>query len=452
MNIIVVGCGKVGETLCEHLVNENNDVTIIDTDASRVSHLCSQLDIIGIVGNGASITILNEANIEKADLFIAVTDYDEVNLLCCLIAKKTSKCHTIARVRNPIYHNEHDFIRKELGLSMIINPDYIAATEIARILRLPQAIEINTFAKGRVELLKYKIVENTVLDGLVLKRLQATMHCNILVCAVERGSELIIPNGDFKLKGNDYISFVASPLESNKFFATMNINTSSVKNTMIIGAGRIAYYLCQQLLSTGIKVKVIEQKHETCEKFCLEFPHATIIQGDGTDKELLIEEGIAKTDSFVTLTSFDEENVMLSLFAKSQGHAKLVTKVKRSIFDEIIQDMDLGSIIYPQSLCASYILQYVRALKNSDRSNSIETLYKIINGKAEALEFLIKDNSPILNIPLEDLKLQKGILIACINRKSKIIIPNGEDRILKGDTVIVISQSKRLNDIKDILQ
>ena len=177
MNIIVVGCGKVGETLCEHLVNENNDVTIIDTDASRVSHLCSQLDIIGIVGNGASITILNEANIEKADLFIAVTDYDEVNLLCCLIAKKTSKCHTIARVRNPIYHNEHDFIRKELGLSMIINPDYIAATEIARILRLPQAIEINTFAKGRVELLKYKIVENTVLDGLVLKRLQATMHC-----------------------------------------------------------------------------------------------------------------------------------------------------------------------------------------------------------------------------------------------------------------------------------
>lgn len=451
VKIIIIGCGKVGETLAAVLSQEGNDITIIDKREEVVESLCNEYDIMGVVGNGASYSEQREADIEHADLMIAVTGSDELNLLCCLIAKKAGNCHTIARVRNPEYNSELRFIQEELGLALVINQELAAAMEIARVLKFPSAIEIDTFAKGRVELLRFKIPEGSILDDLTLNEMHNKIKCSVLVCAVERSGEILIPKGDDTLKSGDVISIVATVKDQGIFFNKIGIHTNRVRNVMIVGGGEIAYYLGKMLTSAGIQVKILEKKLERCEELCEMLPKATIIHGDGTNKHLLEEEGISGTEGFVALTDFDEENVILSLYAKKCGCRKIVTKINRFVFEEVIDSLELDTTIYPRDITAEYILQYVRAMKNSIGCN-IETLHRIIDNKAEALEFIVRDNFQMKDITLQELPIKPGILVACINRNGQIILPRGRDVMQEGDTVVVITAQKGLNDINDIFQ
>ena len=452
MEIIIVGCGKVGVTLAEQLVMEGHNVVMVDTSAERLQSISEDIDAIKLVGNGASITTQMEAGIQTADILIAVTGSDEMNLLCCLIARKAgNNCHTIARVRNPVYSNEINFIKEQLGISMIINPELAAATEISRILRFPSAIKIDSFAKGKVELLKFKIKPEFHLDGLSVMDVDSQLRCDVLISGVERGDEVAIPDGRFVLKDGDIVSIIASPRNSAEFFRKIGIQTNQVNNTMIVGGGTIALYLARQLTNMRIKVKIVEKDRKRCDILNELLQNALVINGDGTDRRLLMEEGLQKAESFVTLTNMDEENVFLSLFAKDNSKAKLVTKVNRIAFDELISNLDIGSVVYPKYITADYILQYVRAMQNSIGSN-VETLYHILDGRAEALEFTIREDSEVTNVPLMDISLKKNLLIGCINRGGEVHIPRGQDSIQKGDTVIVVTSQRGLHDIRDILK
>ena len=452
MKIIIVGCGKVGATLAEQLSGEGNDIVVIDPNYEKVQAISNAFDILGVAGSGSSHSVQVEAGIESADLLIAVTGSDELNLLCCLIAKKAGNgCQTIARVRSPEYNQELRFIQEELGLAMVINPEYAAAMEMARILRFPSAIKIETFAKGRVELLQFRVAENSMLDEMRIADMDARIRCNVLVCAVVRGEQVLIPDGNFVLKKKDIVSIVAPPKTASQFFKKIRVQTNQVRNTLIVGGSTTAYYLAKQLLAMGIDVKIIDKSRERCEILSEELPKATIICGEGTDQDILMEEGMTRMDSFVTLTNVDEENVLLSLFARERTPGmKIITKVNNTTFDEVINKLDLDSIIYPQYVTAEYIVRYVRAMKNSIGSN-VETLHRIIDNKAEALEFLVRDNFRGKDIPLQELPIKPDVLVACINHMGKIILPRGKDVMRLGDTVIVITVKKGLNDINDIL-
>ena len=451
MNIIIIGCGKVGTTLAEQLVKENHNVVMVDNSLERVQSVSEDIDAIKLVGNGASIAIQMEAGVQNADILIAVTGSDELNLLCCLIARKAGSCHTIARVRNPVYSREINFIKEQLGISMIINPEMAAATEISRILRFPSAIKIDTFAKGRVELLKFKLKPEFGLNGLTVMDVDVHLHCNVLFVGVERGEEVFIPDGKFVLQDGDMVSIIAAPESSAEFFHKIGVQTNQVKNALIVGGGTIAYYLSQQLYSMKIKVKLVEKSRERCDYLVEHLERVMVINGDGTDRKLLMEEGLKNAEAFVTLTNMDEENVFLALYAKDNSNAKLVTKVNRIAFDELISRMDLGSLIYPKYITADYILQYVRAMQNSIGSN-VETLYHILDGHAEALEFVIREESAVTGIPLMNISLKENLLIGCINRGGEVHIPRGQDCIMKGDTVVVVTSQKGLHDIRDILR
>lgn len=451
MRIIIVGCGKVGRTLTEQLSDENHDVTVVDTNPQVVQDVTNNFDVMGVVGNGASYLVQMDAGVEDADLLISVTASDELNLLCCLFAKKAGNCKTIARVRNPLYSHEVNFIKKELGLSMIINPEYAAATEIARILRFPSAIKIDTFAKGRVELMKSIIDQNSPLCGESLSNVAKKIKADVLVCAVERGKDVVIPNGDFVFEENDVISIVASPTEARDFFKQTGVETHQVKNALIVGGGTIAYYLAEHLLNMGIRVKIIEKDYKRCETLSELLPSAMIIHGDAANQDVLFEEGIEHCEAFVSLTGIDEENIFLSLFAQQSSKAKIITKINRITFDEIINNFHLGSLIYPKYITSEYILQYIRAMQNSLGSN-IETLYRIIENKVEALEFHIGEDVMIPDETLENLPIKKNILIAAINHNGKTIRPNGHSKIHAGDNVIVVTTLKGLQDIDDIFE
>lgn len=450
MNIIIIGCGKVGITLAELLSAEHHDIVLVDESNQKLQSIPEALDALRVLGNGASINTLMEAGVDAADILIAVTGSDELNLLCCLIAKKAGKCHTIARVRNPIYNKEIEFIKEKLGISMIINPELTAASEISRLLRFPSAIKIDTFAKGRVELLKFRIRPEFKLNEMPIHQF-GKVHNNVLICAVERGNEITIPDGNFVLKDNDVLSIVSSPKNAADFFRSIGLKTNQVRNTLIVGGGKIAYYTAKFLQEMKIDVRIVEISQTRCDELSELLPNATIIHGDGTDKQLLLEEGLAEAESFLTLTSLDEENILLSLYAQANSKAKLVTKVNKIAFTDIINNLDIGSVIYPKYLTADYILQYVRAMQNSIGSN-VETLYQILDNRAEALEFAIREKSAVTDIPLSELTLKKNLLIGCINRHGKIRIPRGQDSIQVGDTVIIVTTQKGLHDIQDILR
>ncbi len=452
MKIIIVGCGKLGQKLAEKLSQENlHDITVIDPRYSVVQDVTNQYDIMGVCGSGTSIDTLTEAGVEDSDILISVTGSDELNLISCLVAKKVGNCQTIARVRKPEYIKEVHLFKEDLGLAMIINPELTAANAIARILHFPSAIQIDTFSKGRIEILKFRILEGSVLNNLKIMDMASKLGCDILVCGVERGEEAFIPDGNFVMKQGDFISIVSTVSNATKFFKKVNIPTGSVKNTIIVGGGPISYYLASRLLQSGVEVKIIEQNQEKCDALCQALPKATIIKGDGTEKKLLLESGLTHADSFVPLTNIDEENVILSLFAKSCSDAKLVTKINRIEYDDVVGGLDLGSIIYPKDLTAEYIVKFVRAMHNSIGSN-IETMHLILEGKAEALEFHITDSSPVTDITLEKLDTKDNTLIACIIRSGQVITPRGSDMILPGDNVIVVTTHKGFNDIGDILR
>ncbi len=448
MNIIIVGCGKVGEELAHRLNDEGDNITVIDVDSTKVNDVTSRLDVLGVTGNGATHLVQQEAGIRDADLLIAVTGSDELNLLCCLIAKKEGNCQTIARVRDPQYSTEAPYLKEELGLAMVINPEFQAAAEIARVLRFPSAIKIDTFAKGKVDLMKFRLPENCVLTGCSVKEIATKLKCDVLVCTVERGDEAFIPNGEFVFGEKDIISIIASPANANAFFRKIDYKINQVKDCMIAGGGDVAYYLCRILKKAGISLKLIEKDPKRCEKLCTALPEVTVICGDAADQQILLEEGLENANSFAALTNLDEENIMLSLFARVKGCKKLVTKINRIDFFDVIKQLDLDSIIYPKNITSELIVSYVRAMKNTIGSN-VQTVYSIIKGKAEAAEFLIKDTSPVLGKPLMDLKFKPNVLVAVILRGNRVIIPRGSDVIEKNDSVIVVSDI-RPHDISDI--
>lgn len=451
LNIIIVGCGKVGTTLIEQLVKEGHDITIIDKNSDKVQEIASYYDIMGLVGNGASYSVQMEAGIEHADLIIAVTNSDELNLLCCTVAKQVGNCAAIARVRTPDYSREVGYLQEKLGLAMIINPELEASKEAARILYLPTALEVNSFAHGQAELIKFKIPDGNLLGGMTIADLGRTLAPEIVICAIERNGEVYIPSGDFLMQTGDIVSFVSTRKKGKEFLETVGFNTHQVKDTMIIGGGKAAYYLAKQLIAMGISVKIIENDRARCEELSILLPKAIIINGDGTDQELLREEGISYAQSFVALTGIDEENILLTLHARQVSDAKVITKINRITFKDVISRLDLGSVVYPRYITSEAIIAYVRAKKNSMNSN-IETLYHMFDHRVEAIEFRVGEKSAVTDIPLMNLNLKKNLLISFINRNGTILIPSGQDCIKVGDTVMIVTTYTGFHDILDILQ
>ncbi len=450
LNIIIVGCGKVGTTLVEELSQEGHAITIVDKDYQNVQTIANMYDVMGICGNGASYSVLKEAGIEGTDLIIAVTASDELNLLCCTVAKRVGNCAAIARVRNPEYNKEIGYLRDKLGLAMIINPEYEAAIEAARILYMPSALEVNTFAHGQAELIKFKIPEGNILDGMTIKDISSHIDTKILICAVERNGEVYIPDGNFTLVAGDIASFVSSRKKVKEFLVTIGFKTNKVKDTMIIGGGKSTYYLAKRLLRNGISVKIIESDRSRCEELSKLLPKAIIINGDGTDEDLLKEEGIEYVESFVPLTGIDEENILLTLYARQVSGAKVITKINRINFRDVINTLDLGSVVYPKYITAEAIIAYVRA-KNASKDSNIETLYHMFDHRVEAIEFRVDDESSVTDIPFKDLHLKKNLLVSFINRNGDIIIPSGNDCIRLGDTVMIVTTHTGFYDIQDIL-
>ncbi len=450
MKIIIVGCGQVGETLAAELGGEGNNITVIDLSSTKVNAITSKLDVMGVVGNGATPTIQKEAGIDTADLLIAVTNSDELNLLCCMIAKRHGKCRVIARLQNPEYSSESAYLKDELGLAMVINPEHAAAEEIARVLRFPAANKIETFAKGRVELLKFRLPENSSIIGLSVKDVVIKLRCDVLVCTVERENETYIANGDFVFEGRDVVSIISSPKKAANFFKKINMERHSTKNVIIVGAGETSHYLCETLRKSGMSIKVIDNDLELCENFSSIHEEVTVIHGDETDRELLVEEGISDADAFVAMSDYDEQNIFLSLFAKNSGKVKIVTKINKPEYDDIIKYLDIDTTVYPKSITSDMIVRYVRAMKNLPGSN-VETMYNFIKGEVEATEFIVRESSPIIDTPLSKLKFKENVLVAAILRDKSVIIPRGNDMIKPGDAVVIVSKILGLGDISDVI-
>ena len=451
MNIIIVGCGRVGQSLAEKLNHDGNDVTVVDLSADKVQLLAERYDVMGVVGNGASQSVLQEAGIEEADLLISVTNSDELNLLCCLLAKKQGNCQTIARVKNPDYSQEAAYFKDGLGLAMIINPEYAAAEDIARVLRFPSAIQIEPFAKGNVEIIKFKLPADSPLVGVSVKDFMMKSHTDVIVCTIERGEEAYIANGNFVFAEKDVVSIIASPKSANEFFIKINYKGHTVKNALIAGGGVVTHYLCEILERSSISLKVIERTLSTCEELAAKWPKMTVIHGNASNRELLMEEGLAQADAFVALCGLDAENIMLSLYAKDAGCKKQITALNYIEYDGVFNRLDLDTTISFKDITSDIILRYVRATKNAKGSN-VETLYNLIQDKVEAAEFIIKENSPIAGIALKDLKLKNDVLIASISRGNEVIMPRGSDVIQTGDAVVIVSKHLALHDVADVLR
>ena len=450
MDIIIVGCGKVGSALAEVLSEEHN-VTVIDKNEEVIDSIVNDLDVMGIAGNCLQTDVLEEANVDKANIFIAVTNSDEVNILSCLIAKKMKARHCVARVRNPEFDKQLVFMREELGISMMVNPDYNAANEIAKVLRYPEAINIESFAKGRVDLAEIRITSGSILDGVALSQLTRRLRLDVLICAVQRGDELLIPNGNFTLRSGDKIHMTASHSNMVKFFKSISAayREKRVKSAVLIGGGRVAYHLAQQLIEMGVKVKIIEIDRNRCLQLSDRLNKVDISCADGTDHDILREERVYDADAVVTLTGIDEENILLSLLAKNNGVDKVVTKVNRMSLMQLSDSLALDSIISPKSITVNQILQYVRARQNS-LGNSVTTLYGLVKDRLEAIEFVVRDKKDYVDIPLKKLKLRSGILIASIVRGNDLIIPKGDDCLRVNDSVVVVTTNKGMHDLSNI--
>jgi trk system potassium uptake protein TrkA len=453
MNITIVGCGKFGSTLAERLSGEAYDITVIDTDLNKLRRVTDNYDVIGYSGNGTSFKSLEEAGIAHTDVLIAVTGKDEVNLLCCVVAKKGNpKITTIARVRDITYYQERSYLQQSLGISMIINPEMTAANEIARLLRTPNAIDISTFAKGRAELLTFNLEGRNPLIDLPLTRMNAKLGTDILVVAVERSSQAIIPRGNFVFQAGDKVSIAGSPRSTARFFQKIGLSKGQVENVFIVGGGEIGYYLAAQLCETNLSVKILESDAARCEELSELLSDAMVIQGSSVNRDTLMEEGLEDAHAVVSLTNMDEENMMLSIFASTcNPSAKLVTKVRRMPFTEVLKRLNLGSVICPKELTAQHIVQFIRAMQNS-RGSNVETLYRILDNKIEALEFRLQAPSAVLDTPLQALPLRDDLLISTIIRSGHTFNPRGTDCLKLGDSVIVVTSHSGLKDITDILR
>ena len=453
MNIIVVGCGKVGRMLASKLNSEGHNVTMVDQDGARLKSFVSKYDIMGVVGNCATHTTLEEAGIKKADIMIAVTGSDELNMLSCVIANRYNGVRTIARVRDNAYFDEASYLRDELGISLIINPEYNTAKEIASILNFPSAISIEPFFGGKVEILKFRLPEGNRLVGMTVKDAATTFKLKVLIAVVERGDEVFIPGGDFAFEERDIISIVTTPRTAMTFFKKIDLDTEAAKSVMILGGDQTSYYLADMLEGSGMDVKVVEREYDTCVRFANDFDYLTVINADPADKDVLFEEGVSRADALVALTDKDEDNILLSLFAKNAGNRKVITRVARVDYDGIIDNFDIDSIVYPKDMTSDTVTRYVRGMVGK-RGDEMNALYNLIPGVVEVCEFKITVESSFVGVPLQQLngKLKNGVLIAAIRRGGSIILPRGGDSILVGDSVIVVAKELSLKKFRDILK
>lgn len=450
MKIVIVGDGKVGYTLTKRLSQEGHDIVVIDNNRSVLLQSQEALDVAVVDGNGASVEVQREAGVGSSDLLIAATSGDETNLLCCMVARKLGCRHTIARVRNPEYDQQTRFLKDELGLSMVINPEKAAALEIFRLLQYPSFLKRDSFAKGSVELVELKIKENNVLANTRLDQFRTLSNVNALVCAVERGGMVSIPKGSFSLQVGDKLTIATDAGDLVRLIKNLGVYTPKAQHVMIIGGSRTAKYLAQRLISSKVKLTIIEKNEKRCQELSETLPEATIVHGNGTEQGLLIEEGIRKMDAVVTLTGMDEENLIVSMFADYIGVPKSVTKINRTEYNNVYENKGIDSIVSPKLLTTNEIIRYVRAMDDTT-GGSVVTLYRIVDGKAEALEFSIKNDAPYNNIPLHKLRLKPNILIASIIRARKVIIPSGNDEIHKGDTVIIVTTTDHaIAELRDI--
>lgn len=453
MKIIIVGEGKVGSTLAERLSKESHDVTVIDKNPQVLLESQEALDILTVIGNGASLETLREANAGESDLLIATANADEVNLLCCLSAKKLGCKSTIARVRNPQYFQQAIFLKDELGLSLTVNPDLAAAHEIFRVIQFPSFLKRDSFDKGRVELVEIQISEDDRLDGKRIADASSIIGQRVLICAVERENSLTIPNGSFVLKAGDRITVTAARTGLATLIKKLDLEQQKIRSVMLIGCSRIAEYLSEELLKSGVSLKMIDQDPDVCEQFSLKFPNALIINGDASKRRVLEAEGVSKYDAVITLTGVDEENLIISMLCSHMGVLKTITKVDRSEYTRLFTGSGVGSIVCPRELTASEIIRYVRAMSNSDGAGSVRSLHRIVDGKAEALEFSITQQAVYTDVPLARLRLKQDMLIACISRNNQVIIPRGEDMIRIGDTIIVVTTADRtICELRDIFE
>lgn len=452
MKIIIVGCGKIGSTIARELNDEGHHIVVIDKNPQAVENLTGSIDIMGITGNGTSFEILQEAEIENADLIIAVTGADELNIYCCLLARSAGVRHTIARVRNPEYTKDLPRIKDILGLSLSINPELICAREMDRLLKFPGAIEIDTFAKGVVELIKISVPENSFLSNVQVKSTAHFFKGKVRICTVERNGETFIPNGDFVIHSDDKISLLASSSDATKILKKLGLLSSRSRSVVILGGSKTAFYLADYLIRAGVKVKIIEKNKERCEVLAERLHDAVIINGNCMDLDLMTAEGVENASGIVALMNNDEENILISLYLRKISDAKIITKINNESFGSIVDSLKLDSIINPKHLAGEQIAKYVRSMQNS-LGSSVETLYHISeNNDVEALEFRVKEDSWVTGIPLKDLKLKDNLQVACINRNGRIIRPSGLDTIELHDTVIVVTKHTGLSKLEDILK
>ncbi len=450
MKMVIIGNGKVGSNLASMLSSEGHDVTVIDINAAALERTQNTEDVMCIEGNGIDQSVQADANVGKSGVVIAATPHDEVNLLCCLIAKKLGAKRTIARVRNPEYYKQIDFIREDLGLSMTINPEGVTADEILRVLITPDAANVEVFERGKMELVEYKLPEDSPILDCSLQEIYKRTKIKFLICAVQRESDIFIPGGGFILRSGDRISIAASHKEIEQFFKMNGSIKDKVKSCMIVGGGKISYYLTRNLLGMGMHVKIIEKDLERCKQLAQLFPKAAVINADGTDQDTLVEEGIGEADAFVAVTGIDEENIIMSLFAKHNSDAKVVAKINRESYVDLASRIGLDCIVSPKNLTTTSVLAYVRSLDNTE--SNIESLYHIVNNRVEAVEFRIRDVIPgLTSIPLKELKTKKNILICSVVRGRQVIIPDGSTTIEAGDSVLIVSKEHRFMDIRDII-
>ncbi len=451
MKIVIIGDGKVGHKLAIQLSEENYDITLIDQNEGKLKEALNEMDIFCITGNGADAEIMKQADVPRADLVIACASTDEMNMLSCLIARRLGAKHTIARVRNPIYYRQIGMLKEDLQLSMAVNPELAASNEILRILLFPEANKVETFMKGRVELVEYALGSDQPLTDLSLAEVYRKFQIKILVCAVKRGKEVYIPDGNFVLREGDRIHIAAGHQDLKTFFKSLGRKNAKVKKVIICGGGHVCFYLATQLLKVGMQVKIIERNEKRCEELCELLPKATILHGNAADHDLLLEEGIGDADAFVALTGMDEENIIMAFFAKTIGVPKIIAKVNEDMRAQMIEGLGIDSIVSAKSATADEIMGYVRARNNSYSSANVETMYHLVQGKVEALEFIIKKECEYTQMSLKDLPIKKNNLIACIGRKRDVIIPNGDDHLEAGDSVIVVTKDHIVSSFRDIL-
>lgn len=452
MNIVIVGCGKIGTSIISRLVAEGHDIVAVDANPAVIAEIGNVFDVMCVCGNGADCDALEEADADKAELFVAATDSDETNMLSCFLAGKMGARHTIARIRNPEYNDKSlTFIRQQLGLTVSVNPEWMAAQEIFNMLKLPAAANIESFSGGNIEMVELKLKSDTPLDGMKLSDLRKKYKAKFLVCAVQRGEEVHIPDGNFVLNAGDKIGLTAAPTEIQKLLKMLGISQKQARNVMILGGSKIAYYLAKRLISSGNNVKIIEKDEKRATELASLLPEAVIIHGDGADQELLLEEGIDTTDAFVALTGMDEENILISIFAATHKVPKIISKVNSDGLADMAVNLGIECIISPKKIVSDVLAKYARALENSLGSD-IETLYKLMDGSIEALEFNVGSDFKGVKTPIKELSLKPGILIAGIIRARKAMLPSGDDMIMPNDRVVVIVSGQKLSDLSDIIR